>query len=288
MHAKFFATLSIAVITAFTITVIYSVKSNSEDPELIKLLMLKSDAYAKYPTTDEELIKDKEFEDGYSNEQSDASAVNPTTDEELIKDIEFEDGYSNEQSDASAKDPTTDKELIKDKKFEDGYSNEQSDAYAKYPTTDEELIKDIEFEDGYSNEQSDASDKDPTTDKELIKDKKFDDGKTKENEKIYQCQENKKITAICFGSDIKAPYTESFIRETLGKNYDRVSRGLESLTKTECEKIFENNLQLARSAVDNIFEPDNEIKVSCDLAKSVLIDMAYFMGKKALEKIEGL
>ena len=204
MHAKFFATLSIAVITAFTITVIYSVKSNSEDPELIKLLMLKSDAYAKYPTTDEELIKDKEFEDGYSNEQSD------------------------------------------------------------------------------------ASDKDPTTDKELIKDKKFDDGKTKENEKIYQCQENKKITAICFGSDIKAPYTESFIRETLGKNYDRVSRGLESLTKTECEKMFENNLQLARSAVDNIFEPDNEIKVSCDLAKSVLIDMAYFMGKKALEKIEGL
>ena len=52
--------------------------------------------------------------------------------------------------------------------------------------------------------------------------------------------------------------------------------------------MFENNLQLARSAVDNIFEPGNEIKVKCDLAKSVLIDMAYFMGKKALEKIEGL
>ena len=118
MHAKFFATLSIAVITAFTITVIYSVKSNSEDPELIKLLMLKSDAYAKYPTTDEELIKDKEFDDGYSNEQND------------------------------------------------------------------------------------ASDEIPSTVEELIKDPKFDDGK--KNVKMYQCEENPKITAICYGSDINA------------------------------------------------------------------------------------
>jgi hypothetical protein len=53
MHAKFFAALSIAVITALAITVIYSVKSNSEDLELTKLLVLKSDPVTK---TDEELI----------------------------------------------------------------------------------------------------------------------------------------------------------------------------------------------------------------------------------------
>ena len=67
-----------------------------------------------------------------------------------------------------------------------------------------------------------------------------------------------------------------------------MSRGLETLSGPECERMFENNLQLARSAVDNIFEPGNKIKVKCDLAKSVLIDMAYFMGRNALKDIKGL
>jgi hypothetical protein len=75
MHAKFFAALSIAVITAFTITVIYSVKSNSEDPVLIKLLMLDSYASGKIPTTDEGLIKD--FDDGKGKDKIYKCEENP-------------------------------------------------------------------------------------------------------------------------------------------------------------------------------------------------------------------
>jgi GH24 family phage-related lysozyme (muramidase) len=53
-----------------------------------------------------------------------------------------------------------------------------------------------------------------------------------------------------------------------------------TLDKTECEKMFELNLKEARKAVENIFE--SKEKVKCDSAKNVLIDMAYFMGKKEL------
>ena len=45
--------------------------------------------------------------------------------------------------------------------------------------------------------------------------------------------------------------------------------------------MFDSNLNEARKAVTEIFESDGK-KVSCDQAKNVLIDMAYFMGKKQL------
>ena len=45
--------------------------------------------------------------------------------------------------------------------------------------------------------------------------------------------------------------------------------------------MFDSNLNEARKAVTEIFESDGK-KVSCDQAKNVLIDMAYFIGKKQL------
>ena len=46
--------------------------------------------------------------------------------------------------------------------------------------------------------------------------------------------------------------------------------------------MFELNLNIARKAVTEIFESDGEKIDSCDSAKNVLIDMAYFMGKRDL------
>ena len=57
---------------------------------------------------------------------------------------------------------------------------------------------------------------------------------------MYKCKENPKITAICYGSNLEAQDTRLFITEVLKyNNYDEVKLGKKSLSKPECERLYE-------------------------------------------------
>ena len=71
------------------------------------------------------------------------------------------------------------------------------------------------------------------------------------------------MICICYGSDLNTKENKEFIEDKLKKDYQKVKGGKISLKETECEKMFDSNLNEARKAVTEIFESDGK-KVSCD------------------------
>jgi hypothetical protein len=70
------------------------------------------------------------------------------------------------------------------------------------------------------------------------------------------------LICICYGSDLNTKENKKFIEVELKKDYQKVKGGKETLSKTECGKMFDSNLNEARKAVTEIFESNGK-KVSC-------------------------
>ena len=66
------------------------------------------------------------------------------------------------------------------------------------------------------------------------------------------------MICICYGSDLNTKENKEFIEDKLKKDYQKVKGGKESLKETECEKMFDSNLNEARKAVTEIFESDGK------------------------------
>ena len=113
------------------------------------------------------------------------------------------------------------------------------------------------------------------TDAALIKDA--------EGFRQYRYYDSVGVPTICYGQNLQNSGRRAEIT-ALGKNFDAVMAGTQALSLSDCDRLLQSDLNIARAGVQRIYGNT----VTCQCAHNVLVDMCYNLGEGGLSSFRTL